>query len=174
MEAAGQEVDHGGLTIATPSEVAYADDGHGQCAALAEPGEEQGQAEYGGRGGEEREGEGAVEEGEVPHGGVRGGGETRDELPRRLLHTPSPFRGGATAGMGDGLFGLRRRREGQGAAETMVGWHPDGPFFFAEFALGPCQTLIGEKTFLSTYHFIPDLSAGNLTQLSKQLNYLPA
>lgn len=123
MEAAGQEVDHGRLAIATPSEVADADDGHGQRAARAEPRGEQGQAERGGRGGEEGESEGAVEEGEVSHGGVRGGGKASDELPRRLLHTtiyPSPFRGGAAAGdrLGCPCFapppGRRRGRRGGG------------------------------------------------------------
>lgn len=123
MEAAGQEVDHGRLAIATPSEVADADDGHGQRAARAEPREEQGQAERGGRGGEEGEGEGAVEEGEVPHGGVRGGGKASDELPRRLLHTTIPVavqgrRGGRRYRMGCRCFapppGRRRRRRGGG------------------------------------------------------------
>lgn len=102
MEAAGQEVYHGCLAIATPSEVADADDGHGQRAARAEPRKEQGQAEHGGRGGEEGEGEDAVEEGEAPQGGVRGGGKAKDELPRHLLHTirpySPPFMGSAAAG----------------------------------------------------------------------------
>jgi len=123
VEAAGQEVDHGRLTISTPSEVADADYGHGQRAVRLEPREKQGQAERVGRGGKEGEGEGMVEEGEVPHGGVRGGGKASDELPRRLLHTiiPVPVQGrrcGRRYRMGCRCFapapGRRRRRRGGG------------------------------------------------------------
>lgn len=118
MEAAGQEVYHGCLAIATPSEVADANDGHGQRAARAEPRKEQGQAEHGGRGGEEGEGEDAVEEGEAPQGRVRGGGKASDELPRHLLHTTilAAVHGQRRGRIQDGLaaFALRSRREVMG------------------------------------------------------------
>lgn len=86
MEGAGEEVDHGGLAIPSPGEVADADDGDGEGGggggAALEVGEE---AEGFGGGEEEGEEEGAVEEGETRDAGIRRAGDPTHHSPP-LLH----------------------------------------------------------------------------------------
>lgn len=86
VEGAGEEVDHGGLAIPSPGEVADADDGDGEGGggggAALEVGEE---AEGFGGGEEEGEEEGAVEEGETRDAGIRRAGDPTHHSPP-LLH----------------------------------------------------------------------------------------
>lgn len=67
-----------------------------------------------------------MDDGEVPDGGVRGGGEASDELPRLLLHRRR-HRSAAARPPEKGMVVFARWwATGLGDVGSLVGWYPDG------------------------------------------------